>query len=201
MSWTSPRWRWGRRSRSPQTRWRAKTFTGTVTKVSVAGTTSGGITSYPVTVRIDGADELLPGMNVDAEIVLGRPPILLAIPSSAVAGAAEHLSGSRHPGLSQCGKRCGAGGPEGATPMFKWRPVSAMTAMSRSSAACRGGDTAAYVARSTESGSMMMGGMPGAMGGDMPAGMPSGMGGAPGGGMPSGGPGGGFRDERADRIS
>ena len=55
------------------------------------------------------------------------------------------------------------------------------------------GDTVAYVTRSTESGSMMMGGMPGAMGGDMPAGMPSGMGSAPGGGMPSGGgPGGGF---------
>ena len=48
----------------------SKTFTGVVTKVSVAGNTSGGITSYPVTVRIDESDGLLPGMNVDAEIVL-----------------------------------------------------------------------------------------------------------------------------------
>ena len=56
-----------------------KTFTGTVTKVSVAGTTSGGITSYPVTVRIDEADELLPGMNVDAEIVLEEAADTLAL--------------------------------------------------------------------------------------------------------------------------
>ena len=41
-----------------------------MTKVSVAGTTSGGITTYPVTVRIDETDGLRPGMNVDAEIVL-----------------------------------------------------------------------------------------------------------------------------------
>ena len=61
-----------------------KTFTGVVTKVSVAGTTSGGITSYPVTVRIDETDGLLPGMNVDAEIVLEEAADTLAIPSSAV---------------------------------------------------------------------------------------------------------------------
>ena len=45
-------------------------YTGVVTEVSVAGTTSGGITTYPVTVRIDETDGLLPGMNVDAEIVI-----------------------------------------------------------------------------------------------------------------------------------
>ena len=44
------------------------TYTGVVTKVSVAGTTSGGITTYPVTVRIDETEGLRPGMNVDAEI-------------------------------------------------------------------------------------------------------------------------------------
>lgn len=37
--------------------WR-KTYTGVVTEVSVAGTTSGGITTYPVTVRIDETDGL-----------------------------------------------------------------------------------------------------------------------------------------------
>ena len=62
----------------------SKTFTGVVTKVSVAGNTSGGITSYPVTVRIDESDGLLPGMNVDAEIVLEEASDALAIPSSAV---------------------------------------------------------------------------------------------------------------------
>ena len=33
-----------------------KTYTGVVTEVSVAGTTSGGITTCPVTVRNDGTD-------------------------------------------------------------------------------------------------------------------------------------------------
>ena len=61
-----------------------KTYTGTVTRVSVAGTTSDGITTYPVTVRIDETDGLLPGMNVDAEIVLDQAEDVLAIPSGAV---------------------------------------------------------------------------------------------------------------------
>lgn len=55
-----------------------KTYTGTVTRVSVAGAT------YPVTVRIDETDGLLPGMNVDAEIVLDQAEDVLAIPSGAV---------------------------------------------------------------------------------------------------------------------
>ena len=61
-----------------------KTYTGVVTEVSVAGTTSGGITTYPVTVRIDDTDGLLPGMNVDAEIVVSSAEDVLAIPSAAV---------------------------------------------------------------------------------------------------------------------
>ena len=61
-----------------------KTYTGVVTEVSVAGTTSGGITTYPVTVRIDETDGLLPGMNVDAEIILSSQEDVLAIPSAAV---------------------------------------------------------------------------------------------------------------------
>lgn len=61
-----------------------QTYTGVVTKVSVAGTTTGGITTYPVTVRIDETDGLLPGMNVDAEIVLEQESGVLAVPSAAV---------------------------------------------------------------------------------------------------------------------
>ena len=169
-----------------------KTFTGTVTKVSVAGTTSGGITSYPVTVRIDEADELLPGMNVDAEIVLEEAADTLAIPSSAVTRGSGNTSlvlvTQDSPSAANAVEQ---EAPEGYT------YVQVETGISDDSyvqilSGLQEGDTAAYVARSTESGSMMMGGMPGAMGGDMPAGMPSGMGGAPGGGMPSGGPGGGF---------
>lgn len=169
-----------------------KTFTGTVTKVSVAGTTSGGITSYPVTVRIDEADELLPGMNVDAEIALEEAADTLAIPSSAVTRG----SGNTSLVLVTQDSPSAANAVEQEAPEG-YAYVQVETGISDDSyvqilSGLQEGDTAAYVARSTESGSMMMGGMPGAMGGDMPAGMPSGMGGAPGGGMPSGGPGGGF---------
>ena len=169
-----------------------KTFTGVVTKVSVAGTTSGGITSYPVTVRIDETDGLLPGMNVDAEIVLEEAADTLAIPSSAVTRG----SGNTSLVLVTQDSPSAANAVEQEAPEG-YAYVQVETGISDDSyvqilSGLQEGDTAAYVARSTESGSMMMGGMPGAMGGDMPAGMPSGMGGAPGGGMPSGGPGGGF---------
>ena len=170
-----------------------KTFTGTVTKVSVAGTTSGGITSYPVTVRIDETDGLLPGMNVDAEIVLEEAADTLAIPSSAVTRGSGNTSlvliTQDSPSAESAVEQ---ESPEG------YVYVQVETGISDNSyvqilSGLQEGDTVAYVTRSTESGSMMMGGMPGAMGGDMPAGMPSGMGSAPGGGMPSGGgPGGGF---------
>ena len=46
-----------------------KTYTGTVTRVSMKGTSSGGTTTYPVTVRIDETEGLRPGMNANAEIV------------------------------------------------------------------------------------------------------------------------------------
>ena len=61
-----------------------KTYTGVVTEVSVAGTTSGGITTYPVTVRIDETDGLRPGMNANAEIVVAQAKNALAVPNAAV---------------------------------------------------------------------------------------------------------------------
>jgi len=48
-----------------------QSYTAIITKVSVLGTTNGGVTSYPVTVRIDETEGFRPGMNVDAKIVLG----------------------------------------------------------------------------------------------------------------------------------
>ena len=59
-------------------------YTGTVTKVSVAGTSSGSATTYPVTIRIDDTDGLLPGMSVDATIELERAEDVLAIPAAAL---------------------------------------------------------------------------------------------------------------------
>ena len=61
-----------------------ETFTGVVTNVSSNGTTSGGTTTYPVTIRIDDFGELLPGMNATAEIEVASASDALSIPSAAV---------------------------------------------------------------------------------------------------------------------
>ena len=61
-----------------------KTFEGVVTNVSSAGTTTGGTTTYPVTVRISDYGELLPGMNATAEIVVASVEDALSIPNAAV---------------------------------------------------------------------------------------------------------------------
>ena len=55
-----------------------------VTKVSVAGTSTGGTTTYPVTIRIDDTEGLLPGMNADADITVASLDSALSIPNAAV---------------------------------------------------------------------------------------------------------------------
>lgn len=61
-----------------------QSYRGVVTKVNINGTTMGGVTSYPVTIRIDETDGLLPGMNVDVEIEVQSETGVLAVPVSAV---------------------------------------------------------------------------------------------------------------------
>lgn len=159
-----------------------QTFTGVVTKVSVVGTTSGGTTTYPVTVRIDDTDGLRPGMNVDAEIVLSSADGVLAIPSLAVNRGDTVLVTSDSPSAANALEQ---EAPEG------YAYVQVTTGVSDDSyieitSGLQEGDTVAYLrTASSGSGNMMMGGMPSDMGGGMGGGMPSG-------GMPSGGPGGGF---------
>ena len=61
-----------------------RTFTGVVTSVSSAGTTTGGTTTYPVTIRIDDMGDLLPGMNATAEIEVSSASNALAVPNGSV---------------------------------------------------------------------------------------------------------------------
>ena len=61
-----------------------QTFTGVVTSVSKAGTTTGGTTTYPVTIRIDDMGDLLPGMNATAEIEVSSAENALTIPNGSV---------------------------------------------------------------------------------------------------------------------
>ena len=162
-----------------------QTFTGVVTKVSVVGTTSGGTTTYPVTVRIDDTDGLRPGMNVDAEIVLSSADDVLAIPSLAVNRGDTVLVTSDSPSAANALEQ---EAPEG------YAYVQVTTGVSDDSyieitSGLQEGDTVAYLRTASSGSDMMMSGMPG---GDMGGGMPGGGGGMPSGGPGGGGPGGGF---------
>ena len=61
-----------------------KTYVGTVTRVSMKGTSNSGTTTYPVTIRIDDTDGLRPGMNANAEIVVAEANNALVVPNAAV---------------------------------------------------------------------------------------------------------------------
>lgn len=61
-----------------------QTFAGRVSRININGTTLNGVTSYPVTIVIDEAGGLLPGMNVNAEILVERAEQVLAVPVAAV---------------------------------------------------------------------------------------------------------------------
>ena len=59
-------------------------FTGYVDNIGILGTTSDGVTSYPVTIVINDADDLWPGMNVSAEIIVDSAEDVLRVPVTAV---------------------------------------------------------------------------------------------------------------------
>lgn len=60
------------------------TFTGTVEKVGVNGTSENGVTTYPVDIVITEYGDLLPGMNVDCVITVESSEDVLAVPVEAV---------------------------------------------------------------------------------------------------------------------
>lgn len=156
-----------------------QTYTGVVTEVSVAGTTSGGITTYPVTVRIDETDGLLPGMNVDAEIIISSAEDVLAVPSAAVNRGDTVLLTADSPSAANA---LDQEAPEGYVYVAVETGVSDDSYVEITSG-LQEGDTVAYLqsaSSGSSSGAMMMGG-----------GMTGGMAGGGGGGMPSGGGGGG----------
>lgn len=150
-----------------------KTYTGLVTKVSVAGTSSGGTTTYPVTVRIDETEGLLPGMNVDAAITLRSASGVLAIPAGAL--------NRGNTVLVTAGSPSAAGGTPTENGEYYSVPVEIGTSDSsyiEIVSGLREGDTVAYIPTTSSGGFNMM----------MPGGMPGG--GMPGGRMPGGGRGG-----------
>ena len=152
------------------------TYEGVVTKVSVAGTSTGSATTYPVTIRIDNTDGLLPGMNVDAVITLNSAEDVLAIPSAALNRGNTVLVTADSPSAAN-GTLSDVTGAEGE----EYYSVSVEVGTSDSSymeiiSGLQEGDTVVYIpttASSDNAFAMMGGGMPGGgmMGG---GGMPSG---------------------------
>lgn len=59
-------------------------YEGTVTNVGLIGTAQNGVTSYPVEITIDEPGDLLPGMNVSANIIVNAVNDVLMVPVSAV---------------------------------------------------------------------------------------------------------------------
>lgn len=81
-------------------------YEGVVTEVSINGTASGGVTTYPVKVQIDETDGLLPGMNVDVAILISENPNVLTIPADAVQTGSRVL-------VKTADGSTGQGAPEG----------------------------------------------------------------------------------------
>lgn len=61
-----------------------KPLKGTVTKIAVEGTSSDGVSTYPVTVQIQENTALKGGMNANAEIVVSQKNNVLYVPVDAV---------------------------------------------------------------------------------------------------------------------
>ena len=168
-----------------------KTYSGVVENVSVNGTIgTNGVTTYPAKVRIQDADEqLLPGMNVDAEIRVEQADNVIAVPMNAVnRGDTVYVKGDK---TDQNDKA-----PEG------YKTVSVETGINNGSfieikSGLNENDIVYVTPSAGDSQQEMMpgmGGMPGGSGmpggGDAPGGggMPGGGGGnRSGGGMPGGG--------------
>ena len=150
-----------------------ETFTGTVTNVSLQSSYSNGVTNYPVTVT-------LPGMNVDAKIILDSSENALVIPASALMrGNRVYVKKS-----TGSGKSGSSNVPDGfeavqvTTGIINDDYVEILSGLSEGDEVYISSDSGS----STQTNQMQMGGM-GGPGGDMGGGAPGGPGG-------NGGPGG-----------
>ena len=157
-----------------------QTFSGKVTNVSLASSYSNGVTNYPVTVTMDEVGSLLPGMNVDGNIILDSAENALVIPVDALMRGNKVYVKDDSVTQSQGNVPAGFKAVDVETGLTNDDYVEIVSGLSE-------GDEV-YVAESTVSNNnnMMMPG--GDMGGGPGGG---GMGGGPGGGGSQGGPGGG----------
>ena len=147
-----------------------RVFKGTITNVSLVAANSNGVTNYPVTVTINEVGELLPGMNVDAYVILASVENALTIPADALQrGNVVYLLDSS-PTI-----KSGEYSTEGISDRVKNRAPSGFTAVNvvtgisnenyiEIKSGLQEGDEV-YVTESTNNNTMNFGGMGGGMGG------------------------------------
>lgn len=166
-----------------------ETFSGTVTAIDKAGTSSSGVTTYTAGISIDKTDAMLSGMSASATIMINGVENALLIPVDAL-----NMTSSSYYVYTSYDESTGElGGMKEVTVGITNSNYAEITS------GLSEGDTVYYIEKQTESFGF---GMPGdSFGGGMPGG--GGLEGAPSGGsgrggqMPSGGGPGGFpgRDE------
>ena len=150
-------------------------FEGTVNNISIIGTSSNGVTTYPVEIVIP-ADEnsaLIPGMNVDATIVIEEKKDILLLPATAI---------NRGNTVTKNGEKVKV-----EIGITDGKMVEIISGVSEGDEVTFESVMAAPNAQEGMGGMMggMGGAMPGGMGGTMPGGMGGAMPGGMGGGMPS----------------
>ena len=156
-----------------------ETFTGVVTNVSSNGTTSGGTTTYPVTIRIDDYGELMPGMNASVSIVVESAEDALSIPNGAVVRGGYVLVTEDSPSAANAAEMTAPDGyvyVQVETGVSDDNYIEIRSGLTEEDTIAYDADAAALT-ESSDTGMMMPGGMQG--GGGMPGG-----GGGPGGGGP-----------------
>lgn len=164
-----------------------KVFDAYIDYISVVGTTQNGVTTYPVTVIINNPEGLIPGMNVEAKIVVESSKDTLMIPATAlnrgntvwVSEKSESAKNGKksedaevHKGYVEVPVEVGISNDsfvEILSGLIEGDEIEITTVVSN-------------MFENMMQGNMPAGGMPGGMGGGMPSG---GM--RPSGGMPSGG--------------
>ena len=155
-----------------------RTFEGVVTSISSAGTTSGGTTTYPVTIRIDDTGSLMPGMNATAVIDIASAEDALSVPNAAIVRGSYVLVTESSPSAANAVSSMKV--PDGYVYVKVTTGVSDDDYIAVTSG-LEEGDTIAYAAdAATRSSSDDQNGFPG---GRMPGGGGPGGGGAPGGGF------------------
>lgn len=159
-----------------------ETFTGTVTGIDRAGTSSSGVTTYTAEVSIPKADGMLAGMSASATISIEGVENALLVPADAV-----NRSSSGYYVYTSCDEESGTlgGMVEVTVGITNSNYAEILSGLSE-------GDTVYYIEKEDNSFSFAMpgGDFGGDFGGAPSGGMPSGdFPGGGGGGMPNGGPG------------